>query len=248
MSDLNGDGYLDLVSANTFAGSGVAVVSLNRGDGTFGAGVSYSAGINFLNNLSTADVNGDGVMDILTAGDNGSSSNPTFGVRLGRGDGTFDPLFTYAIAGSGYSFSVTSGDITNDGVADVMLAFQGGGTSKTMTLYGNTVAGTSPIQPFSLQTMAGARQALAPLARKISQIAEQRGSIGAYQGRLSSAIATQSVTVENYAAAASQITDTDVAEESANLTRLNILQQAASAVLAQANQQPAIALKLLKRI
>ncbi|NLF24444.1 MAG: flagellin, partial [Deltaproteobacteria bacterium] len=50
----------------------------------------------------------------------------------------------------------------------------------------------------------------------------------------------------NFAAAESQIRDTDVAQQAAELTRLNILQQAGSAVLAQANQQPSLALTLLR--
>ena len=53
---------------------------------------------------------------------------------------------------------------------------------------------------------------------------------------------------ENYIAAVSQIVDTDVAQESANLVKNQILQQASAAVLAQANQQPALTLKLLSAI
>jgi flagellin len=51
---------------------------------------------------------------------------------------------------------------------------------------------------------------------------------------------------ENFSAAESQIRDVDVAAEAAELTRLNILQQAGAAILAQANQQPTLALQLLR--
>ena len=59
------------------------------------------------------------------------------------------------------------------------------------------------------------------------------------------AINNLSVARENFAAAESRIRDVDVAAEAAELTRLNILQQAGAAVLAQANQQPSLALSLL---
>jgi flagellin len=62
---------------------------------------------------------------------------------------------------------------------------------------------------------------------------------------LTVAITNLTVARENFAAAESQIRDTDVAQQAAELTRLGILQQAGSAVLAQANQQPALALSLL---
>lgn len=243
--DVNADGNLDIVGASTFAGLGAVQVLLNRGDGTFGAPTSYSSTINFMDNIATADLNGDGLPDLMSTGDNGSYSTAIFGVRLNRGDGTFDAIATYLMSSAGYGYSVNTGDINNDGVTDALLALQVAGSSKILTLFGNTVSGTSPILPFSLRTAADAKQALAPLTRKVAQIAAQRGTIGAYQGRFSSAIATLGATTENYAAAASQIMDADVAVEAAKVARLNILQQAASAVLAQANKEPAIALKLL---
>ena len=66
-----------------------------------------------------------------------------------------------------------------------------------------------------------------------------------YESRLRLAVSNLSVARENFAAAESRIRDLDVAEEAANLTRLTILQNAGAAVLAQANQAPALALKLL---
>lgn len=80
---------------------------------------------------------------------------------------------------------------------------------------------------------------------KLSQIAIQQGQIGVFQSRLSTAVNVLSTTVENYAAAASRITDADIARETAELVRNQILQQAASAVLAQANLPSSLVLKLL---
>jgi len=92
---------------------------------------------------------------------------------------------------------------------------------------------------------AAARSALDAVKLAIGSLTTNRGTLGAAESRLGVAITNLSVARENFASAESQIRDVDVAEEAANLTRLNILQQAGSAVLAQANQQPALALSLL---
>lgn len=92
---------------------------------------------------------------------------------------------------------------------------------------------------------AAARNALDAVKGAISSLTTNRGNLGAAESRLVVAINTLQVAKENFASAESQIRDVDVASEAANLTRLNILQQAGSAVLAQANQQPALALSLI---
>lgn len=79
----------------------------------------------------------------------------------------------------------------------------------------------------------------------IESLASTRGRLGAAESRLRVAITNLSVARENFASAESRIRDVDVASEAAELTRLGILQQAGAAVLAQANQQPALALNLL---
>jgi len=79
----------------------------------------------------------------------------------------------------------------------------------------------------------------------IGSLATLRGQLGAGEARLNVAINNLAVARENFAAAESRIRDVDVASEAAELTRLSILQQAGASVLAQANQQPALALALL---
>ncbi len=91
-----------------------------------------------------------------------------------------------------------------------------------------------------------ARSALDAVNRAIGSLAQTRGTLGAAESRLSVAINNLQVARENFQAAESRIRDVDVAAEAAELTRLNILQQAAVAVLGQANQQPALALSLLQ--
>ncbi len=90
------------------------------------------------------------------------------------------------------------------------------------------------------------RLALDAVNAAISSISQTRGSLGAVQSRLQVAVEHLQVMRENYAAAESRIRDTDVAAEAAEMTRLTILQQVSTAILAQANQQPGLALSLLQ--
>ena len=90
------------------------------------------------------------------------------------------------------------------------------------------------------------RAALDAVNNAIGSLAATRGNLGAVESRLTVTINNLEVAKENFASAESQIRDVDVASEAAELTRLNILQQAGASVLAQANQQPGIALSLLR--
>ena len=99
----------------------------------------------------------------------------------------------------------------------------------------------------SIETgQSAARTALDAVNTAISSLSQVRGNLGAAESRLRVAINNLSVARENFASAESRIRDVDVASEAAELTRLGILQQAGAAVLAQANQQPALALSLLR--
>ncbi|TNF32187.1 MAG: flagellin FliC [Deltaproteobacteria bacterium] len=91
----------------------------------------------------------------------------------------------------------------------------------------------------------GARESLASLDSAIQNIAGQRAELGAVQNRLSSTIQNLQVNNENLSAANSRIRDTDYAEETAKRAKLNILQNAGTAVLAQSNGQGSAALKLI---
>ena len=116
------------------------------------------------------------------------------------------------------------------------LATKGG---KQLIFSLNDVASTVSAQ-------VSARSALDAVKLAISSLTTSRGTLGAAESRLSVAITNLSVARENFKSAESQIRDVDVAEEAANLTRLNILQQAGASVLGQANQQPQLALSLLQ--
>lgn len=90
------------------------------------------------------------------------------------------------------------------------------------------------------------RLALDAVNIAIQSLASTRGTLGAAQSRLEVAINNLGVARENFASAESRIRDVDVAAEAAELTRLGILQQAGASILAQANQQPGLALSLLR--
>ena len=89
------------------------------------------------------------------------------------------------------------------------------------------------------------RAYIAKLDDAINLISENRSSLGAYQNRLTSASNNLTIMNENYEQSKSQIMDVDMAEESANMVKYQILQQTSATMLSQANQIPSIALTLL---
>ncbi len=95
------------------------------------------------------------------------------------------------------------------------------------------------------RTKEGAQLSLAKMDEALVRLNGTRANLGALQNRLQSASNTIAITEENFSAANSRIRDVDVAAETADLTRNNILQQAGVSVLSQANQAPTTALKLI---
>lgn len=96
-----------------------------------------------------------------------------------------------------------------------------------------------------VESQSASRAALDAINNAITSVTRNRGALGAAESRLEVTISNLQVARENFQAAESRIRDVDVASEAAELTRLNILQQAGAAVLAQANAQPQLALQLL---
>jgi flagellin len=123
--------------------------------------------------------------------------------------------------------------------------------SGTLTSLGLAANGSSALV-FSVsgasitEGQSASRLALDAVNNAISSLASTRGNLGAAESRLRVSINNLQVARENFAAAESRIRDVDVASEAAELTRLNILQQAGASILAQANQQPQLALTLLR--
>ena len=102
------------------------------------------------------------------------------------------------------------------------------------------------IKSFSVSTANSAQSTLENIDKFIASVDASRGQLGAVQNRLESTISNQENIVENETEARSKIRDTDYAEEAANLTAQNIIQQMASAMLTQGNARGQIALQLLQ--
>lgn len=101
------------------------------------------------------------------------------------------------------------------------------------------------LEQFNVLTSEGARNTLEPIQYALDVIAEVRGSIGAGESRINTTLRSLTSYQENISGAYSQIRDADVAVETSEFAKYNILSQASVAVLAQANTIPGIALKLI---
>lgn len=179
----------------------------------------------------TIDISG------FTAG--GSISFDAFGVTLqtsnafditAAGDGAGDIV----VAGNTAEFVVGASGV----LADDKISMQG--VDLTTGATGLSLAGTS------LATDVNAETALSAIDAAISVVSDAFSQIGAKQNRLEYASANVNTAIENFSAAESVIRDADMAEEMAELTKNQILQQASVSVLAQANQAPQLVLRLLQ--
>ncbi|MBF0624274.1 MAG: flagellin FliC [Magnetococcales bacterium] len=118
------------------------------------------------------------------------------------------------------------------------------GQTITISVVGATRSALG-VSMVTLSTTDGANSAMRLVDNALDSIADIRANLGAIQSRFEAVIGNLSNIVENMSAARSRIQDTDIAAETAQLTRTAILQQAGTAILAQANQQPQLALQLL---
>ncbi len=103
------------------------------------------------------------------------------------------------------------------------------------------------VQKLDVSTVLGAQQAMEVVDKALGAINSTRADLGAIQNRFTSVVANLQTSSENLSASRSRIRDTDFAKETAELTRTQILQQAGTAMLAQANQVPQNVLSLLQR-
>ena len=131
----------------------------------------------------------------------------------------------------------------------ITVAFAG--ASATTATTGLTAATTATatqtgFAALDISTTAGADAAITAMDAALSAVNTGRAQLGALQNRFSSVVNTLSTTSENLSASRSRIQDADFAAETANMTRSQILQQAGTAILAQANAVPQNVLSLLK--
>jgi flagellin len=165
------------------------------------------------------------------------------------------------------AFDTAKADTANNpGLANVTMAASGAITSTDETLTianlanvagitagatagtASTVAGTAQtgFEDLDISTAAGADNAMKAMDAALESINTSRADMGAIQNRFTSVVANLSTTSENLSAARSRIQDADFAKESAQLSRNQILQQAGTAMLAQANQSSQGVLSLLR--
>lgn len=102
------------------------------------------------------------------------------------------------------------------------------------------------LEELSVDSKVNAQRSLSILDSAIEHVSSVRGELGAIDNRLSSTIRNLAVSIENLSAANSRIKDVDIAEETSELTKNNILMQAGTSVLQQANSLPKMALSLLQ--
>jgi flagellin len=158
------------------------------------------------------------------------SSDTTFGGKKVL-DGNFKGDFQVgADANQKISFAISFA-LTITGIA---------GSDSTISSFASGAGG------IDVSAASKAQSVLANVDKLIKAVDSKRAELGAVQNRMDSTIRNQSNISENVSAARSRIRDADFATETANMTKQNILQQAASTVLAQANQRPQSALSLLQ--
>jgi flagellin len=180
---------------------------------------------------------------------------------------TASKVFTLSVDGAEYSFTQPSSSATIDtAIAGLNAVLTAANVDITLTKNGSdadqidvsttvgqmgvitlsdgttTVTGTAG----SSKGIDNANSAIGTIDRALATVAAERAALGATQSQLESTVRNLSNVAENTSAAAGRIMDTDYAAETANLTKAQILQQAATSILAQANAQPQAVLSLLQ--
>lgn len=205
----------------------------NGGDAATTASLSdVIAGINQKSNETgvTAAINDDGDL-VLTAAD-------------GR-----NIIFEETGDVDGLVAATAGGEITTRGTltltADQTITLGGTVANIGFTATSFSVDSSKGVNIVDISTRAGANEAIQRIDAAINTVDASRGDLGAIQNRFESTIANLQNISENVSAARSRILDADIAQETSNMTKQNILQQAGVSILAQANQVPQLALSLL---
>lgn len=143
----------------------------------------------------------------------------------------------------GLNFQIGSNQGQNLNVALSDVRASSLGFRQGLTVNGTTYAGT--VDRIDVRTVSGAENAIRIIDRALTQVSRQRSFLGATTNRLEATIANLGVAAENLTAAESRIRDADIAFETTQFVRNQILSQAGTSILAQANLQPRSVLQLL---
>jgi len=151
-------------------------------------------------------------------------------------------------SGVGASYNATTGQITLTSAAAITV----GGAADDATIGGwangsvGTVSTTTGISTLSVSSYTSSQLAIQQVDSALTAVNSSRANLGSLQNRFTSVVASLTTTSENLSASRGRIQDADFAKETANMTRSQILQQAGTAMLAQANSAPQNVLSLLR--
>ncbi|AOX64051.1 flagellin [Stenotrophomonas sp. LM091] len=144
------------------------------------------------------------------------------------------------------TLSSVKADLDDAGIAKAKVNVPAAMTGLTAVQIGEETDNSSTLSTLNIGTVVGAQRALEVVDKALESINNTRADLGAIQNRFTSVVANLQTSTENLSASRSRIKDTDFAKETAELTRTQILQQAGTAMLAQANQVPQNVLSLLR--
>jgi len=234
----------DAINAGDLLINGVDIGALSEADDAAGRSDQLVAAINAKTSQTgvAAKVNDDGDVE-LTAAD---GRNITTTVNDDASSAGLDG-FTSGDETTLAKLSLTSlkGEATvkTSGTADAFTAM--GITAGDQTMTASTVTGQT-VSSVDLSSQENSQKALSILDAAIDTVTNSRANLGAYQNRFEAAISNLETTSTNLQSSRSRILDTDYAKETTNLAKAQIIQQAATAMLAQANQSSQSVLALLK--
>jgi flagellin len=233
------------VGTTTVAGAAMTPAALTGTitiNGTTTASITTTTDAAVSRGLVTDAINSISAATGVTATDNGTN------VELTALDGrdvthTFGTLTSAAtgVAAAGTTSSAVT--LTSDSAIDVGGTVTNSGLSVAITAAAQTGTAVSLID---ISSASGATTAIQSIDGALATINGSRADLGAIQNRFESVVTSLQTTSENLSASRSRIVDTDFAAETANLTRAQILQQAGTAMLAQANSAPQNVLALLQ--
>jgi len=218
---------------------------------TLGAYTAGASGFSF-----TQDVGSSAASTVTIAFDSATAGASAAGdiTLSGMSAGSITVTITTATltTASTVTSSAVAAAINNDSTAANLVDATGTtavATAGSMSITGGVAevqaAGTTTVDNLSVATRSEAVVTIASVDLALEDVDENRGSLGAIQNRFESTIANLNNVAENLSAARSRILDADIAMETSEMTKQNILQQAGVSILAQANQAPQLALSLL---
>jgi len=233
--------------------SGVTVSDIKLSATAAAGAYTFSAGTN-PDQLTLSDGTDSQTITLNNLGTTQTLDFSLFGIKLTLQNGNAASVTAADVV---TAFDTSTLTVSSTGANSATASFQvGSSTDDTIAIdaFGDfTMAGTNfgaldtAIDAFnSTKSLANAQGITAALNDAIQTLSDARGSFGAYQNRLDAAINNLRSTSENLTASRGRIMDTDYAAETSALTKTQILQQAATAMVAQSNQMPNLVLTLLK--